>query len=184
MSYGSKQTLEEGYEKFVIRKSDGCWDWSGCCPKNPGYGQFGYNMKRERAHRASWIIHFGEIPLGMFVCHKCDNKRCSNPEHLFLGTCKDNNLDAIEKGIHPTLGKNGSINHMSKLSEDQVQAIRFELDKRKGVSKSDIMKKGLSQKNLAKKFGVSQATISLINTNAIRKSDFSYSGEILCPKVE
>lgn len=168
MSGGPKQTLEEGFEKFVIRK-EGCWDWSGCCPKNPGYGEFRYSLKLERAHRASWIIHFGEIPKGIFVCHTCDNKRCSNPEHLFLGTCKENNLDAIEKGLHPTMGKSGSQNHMSKLSEEQVVKIRSELDKRKGISKSEIMKHGLSQKKLAEKFGVSQGTISLINTNSIRK---------------
>ncbi len=50
------QGLKEGFEKFVIRK-EGCWDWSGCCPVNPGYPQFRSNMKLWRAHRASWIIH-------------------------------------------------------------------------------------------------------------------------------
>jgi len=168
MSYGQKQTLREGYEKFVIKKSEGCWDWSGCCPKNPGYGQFRHGGKLERAHRASWTIHNGLIPEGMFVCHRCNNKRCSNPEHLYLASCKDNNLDAIKDWIHPTMGKSGSKNHMSKLTEDQVEEIRIELSNREGLSKKEIQRNGLSQKKLAEKFGISQALISMINTNNAR----------------
>jgi len=158
MSYGSKQTLKEGFEKFVIKNSTGCWDWKGCCPKNPGYGQFRHEMKRERAHRASWILHYGSIPKKMFVCHKCDNKRCSNPEHLFLATCKENNLDAIKKGIHPTMGKKGSENHMAKLSDEDYKKIKQLL------SESD-----LSQKEIADKFNVSQPLICLINRNRLRR---------------
>jgi predicted XRE-type DNA-binding protein len=169
MAYAPKQSLKEGFEKFVIKNKEGCWDWKGCCPKNPGYGQFRSNMKIEKAHRASWIIHFGEIPKGMFVCHKCDNKRCSNPEHLFLGSNKDNNLDMIKKKIHPTLGKKGEENHMSKLTEKQVNEIRQELKKRDDISKKEIMKNKLSQKNLAEKFGITQTLISAIKTNKIWK---------------
>jgi len=150
MSYAPKQTLKEGYEKFVIRNPEGCWDWSGCCPKNPGYGQFRCEMKIERAHRASWKIHFGEIPKGMFVCHRCDNKRCSNPEHLFLATCKENNLDAIKKNIHPTLGKSRDKNHTTKL---------FSKDLDKVLS---MYEEGESQTKIAKKFGVSQTVISRV----------------------
>lgn len=162
------QKLQEKFEKFVIRK-DGCWEWDGCCPTNPGYGQFRFGKVLMRAHRASWIIHNGPIPNSMFVCHTCDNKRCSNPEHLFLGTCKDNNLDAIQKSLHPTMGKSGSNNHMSKLSEEQVKEIRFELGKRRGLTKKEIIKFGLSQKKLAENFNVSQATISMINTGKVRQ---------------
>lgn len=150
MSYAPKQTLKEGYEKFVIRNPIGCWDWSGCCPKNPGYGQFRYGMKIERAHRASWKIHFGDIPKGMFVCHKCDNKRCSKPEHLFLGTCKQNNHDAIDKKIHPTMGKSRDENHMTKV---------FTKDLNKIV---ELYKNGETQVAIAKKYGVSQKSISKV----------------------
>lgn len=102
-----KNTLKEGFEKFVIRNSNGCWDWKGCTPKNPGYGQFRSKMKLIRAHRASWILHFGEIPKGLQVLHKCDNKRCSNPEHLYLGTSSDNNKDILIRNrcIRNSLGR-------------------------------------------------------------------------------
>lgn len=156
MAYAPKQTLNEGFEKFVIKNPDGCWDWKGCCPANPGYGQFRHGMRLERSHRASWIIHFGPIPKGMFVCHKCDNKRCSNPEHLFLATCKENNLDAIQKGIHSTMGKKGSENHRAKLTESKVEEIRNILKNKKNT-----------QNKIAKQFGVTQTTISAINLNRL-----------------
>ncbi len=105
----------------------------------------------------------------MFVCHTCDNRRCTNPDHLFLASCKGNNHDMMEKGRSPILGKNGQENPMSKLTEEQVKEIRGELDQRKGISKSSVMRYGLSQKKLAEKFGVSQATISMINTNNVHQ---------------
>jgi len=151
MSGGPPQTLEEGFEKFVIRK-EGCWDWSGCCPDNPGYPQFRSKMKLWRAHIASWIINFGEIPKGMFVCHKCDNRRCTNPDHLFLATCKENNIDMMKKGRSPILGKSGSKNPNSKLTDIQISNIRYFLSNR------------FSQTKIAKMFNVSQTAISLINT--------------------
>jgi len=124
MSRGIKQTIKEGFEKFVIRNKSGCWGWSGCSPKNPGYGQFRYGMKLIRAHRASWIIHFGAIPKGKCVLHKCDNKLCSNPDHLFLGTHKENALDMLHKNYHPTLGKKHEDNHMAILKKIDIPQIR------------------------------------------------------------
>lgn len=145
------QSLEEGFEKFVIKNPEGCWGWTGCAA-NPGYGQFRGNQKLIRAHRASWIIHFGEIPKGMYVCHKCDNKLCSNPEHLFLGTCKDNNLDMLKKGRSPILGKSGSSNPSAKLKESQVQEIRL------------LLKTNMSQREIGAMFSISQTAVSVINT--------------------
>lgn len=177
----SNKTLREKFEKFVIKK-DGCWDWSGCA-SNPGYGQFRYKGKLIRAHIASWIIHNGSIPKGMCVCHKCDNRRCSNPDHLFIGTQKDNIKDAIKKNRHPTIGKKGSEHHLAKLNEEKVLEIRKELEKRKHMTKSYIMKKDLSQKKLAEKFGVSQTLISCINCEKNWKSDNSVTGGGLFPRL-
>ena len=156
MSFGPKQTLEEGYNKFVIKNAEGCWDWSGCVPKNPGYGQFRHSMKLERAHRASWLIYFGEIPLGMMVLHKCDNKRCSKPDHLFLGTKLDNNLDMLKKGYHPTIGKSGEENPMAKLTNEEVEFIK------------SIDKKQYNRHKLAELFGIHYNTVSKIRNKSKR----------------
>ncbi len=88
--------LKECYDKFVIRKENGCWDWSGS--KTSGYGNFGHRGKIMKAHRASWILHNGEIPNNLWVLHKCDIRECSNPDHLFLGNNSDNMKDMVLKG--------------------------------------------------------------------------------------
>ena len=131
-----KQTLLEGFNKFVIRNEKGCWGWTGCAPKKPGYAQFRSCMKIFRAHRASWIIHFGEIPKGMLVLHKCDNKICSNPDHLFLGTDRDNILDYLKKYKKNTISISGENNMHSKLKKEHVLYIRNNSQvKRKELSK-------------------------------------------------
>jgi len=63
-----------------------------------GYGRFFANGKEILAHRMMWIFVYGDIPKGMCVCHTCDNPRCVNPAHLFLGTKRDNNIDMFAKG--------------------------------------------------------------------------------------
>jgi hypothetical protein len=75
-----------------------CWKWAGC--KSGQYGTiFDRAIKKMvYAHRVSWFLHFGIIPEGMCICHKCDNPECCNPGHLFLGTCRDNAIDKIRKG--------------------------------------------------------------------------------------
>lgn len=76
---------------------DACWVWTKSCQPS-GYGQTWIDGKVVTAHRAAWIFVNGLISSGMLVCHTCDNRKCCNPSHLFLGTYSDNNRDMFRKG--------------------------------------------------------------------------------------
>lgn len=87
-----------------VRKGAGCWEWTGHSNRPGGYGRFAVQATRPIvlvvAHRYSWELHFGPIPPGMIVCHRCDNPSCVRPDHLFLGTQSDNVRDSVTKGRH------------------------------------------------------------------------------------
>lgn len=79
-----------------VKKSDNCWIWKGC-KDTRGYGIMCVNGKPMRAHRYSYANEVGEIPEGQIVCHSCDNPVCVRPDHLFVGTHKDNSDDKMRK---------------------------------------------------------------------------------------
>ena len=145
-----------------VVQSEGCWRWTGS--KTSGYGELQRGRRvegRVRAHRASWELHFGAIPDGLLVCHKCDNPECTNPAHLFLGTHLDNVADMVAKGrgakgdahgsrLHPESVPRGERHGCAKLTTSQVEEIR-----------SRPLRHG-EQRQFALRFGVSEATISMV----------------------
>lgn len=92
-------TLESFIERYTV-ESSGCWNYVGHLNK-AGYGKTMHHGKAVLVHRMSWMLHKGPIPDGLNALHKCDNRKCCNPDHLFLGTHQDNSNDAKSKGRLP-----------------------------------------------------------------------------------
>lgn len=99
-----------------------CWEWNCYC-NNYGYGIFNWN-RHIKAHRFIYECYNGPIPDDLFVCHKCDNPPCCNPDHLFLGTEQDNKNDMVQKNRQAF----GSSNGMAKLNDKTVIEILEKID--------------------------------------------------------
>jgi len=109
---------EKKFYSKVKKMPSGCWEWQAYINRH-GYGHLNVNGKTIHAHRMAWIYKNGEISGKILVCHKCDNPKCVNLDHLFLGTNQDNKNDAVNKKRH-TFGERI---HSSKLNAKQVISI-------------------------------------------------------------
>jgi hypothetical protein len=130
-----KTQLERFWEK-VEKKENGCWEWTAY-KMRLGYGMFTFDKIFQLAHRIAWKITNGPIPEGLDVLHRCDNPPCCNPDHLFLGTHKDNMQDCVSKG-----------RIYRKLDVEDILQIR----KRYAVEK-------ITQRQLGEEYGVCQVHI-------------------------
>lgn len=138
--------------KYRVDES-GCWIWIGKTDRTKmNYGRIYSGPAEKRwlkAHRASYEIHCGEVPDGMYVLHKCDRPQCVNPDHLFLGSHADNMKDMASKGRGKSSGYKGADLPQAKLTEAAVL---------------DIMRKEKRQREYAEQYGIHQVTVSDIWT--------------------
>lgn len=142
-----RKTKENFYKMFEITPS--CWIWKGCLNWD-GYGKY----KGTTAHRFSWIFHKGPIKSRhIYACHSCDNRKCVNPKHLWLGSAKQNMKDCIKKGRFVFNGKPGEEGTNSILTKNQVSKIRRFY--RRGRT-------NMNQLALSEIFGVSRQAIGCI----------------------
>lgn len=154
--HGSRLPVEYAFWRMVNKRGpDECWEWQGDT-YGTGYGRLTHDSKTIRVHQFSYKLHIGPIPNGMFVCHKCDHPACVNPNHLFLGTPKDNMDDMIQKGRKVT--KPGDTNAFAKLANSDIPKIR------------KLSQDGLSNQQIAERFHVSRSTISMIVNGKTWKS--------------
>lgn len=153
------EDLERFWKSVDKKGPSDCWNWLAGRVSG-GYGRFHFNFNgktRHSAHRLSYAMHNAVDMQDLFVCHRCDNPSCVNPDHLFLGTCLDNVRDMIAKG-RKRFGKPADYKHLprgsrhgsAKLSEQQVLEIRR------------VYPKEGSTSELGERFGVSPAMIQLI----------------------
>lgn len=135
------------WSKVNKRGPDECWPWTS--GRQHGYGR----VHRGYTHRVAWELTNGPIPDGLFVCHRCDNRACVNPAHLFLGTHLDNMRDRDAKGRVA----HGDSHYRCKLTESEVEQLRGEHSTGR-----------FKQAELARRFAVSPALVSMIVNNKHR----------------
>ena len=133
------------WSRVEKRGPNECWPWIGISRSN-GYGIVGRNQGNIVAHRAAYVLCVGPIPDGLMACHKCDNRGCVNPNHLFLGTAKDNTHDMLAKGREA----HGESHGIAKLTAAHAVRIRH------------LVRSGASVSAVAAAFGVCHETVRLI----------------------
>ena len=130
-----------------VDRGPGCWGWNGYVDRQ-GYGRLMIPGGPTRAHRLSYKFHCGEIPQGKYVLHRCDNRQCTNPEHLYVGDHAQNMVDKKERGRCYTGGPpKGEEHKLSKFTNADIALIRAS---------------ALSNQALAQKYDASHSTIGMI----------------------
>jgi len=136
------------YSKVLIPNKNGCMEYIGSKKNRMKYGCFRVNGVTVVAHKFSYLLHKGNIPENLLVLHECDNGSCVAPDHLKLGTYKDNSLDAMKR--NRLIRKKGCNSPFAKLSQSNINEIK------------KLLADNIKQIDIAKKFNVHQGTISRI----------------------
>lgn len=134
------ESIENRFWRRVdVNEVDKCWNWMGCASP---YGRLCINGFCDSAHRVAYKLSVAPIPIGLYVCHKCDNPLCCNPNHLFVGTVLENNADCAAKSRFAR-GENAS---SAKLTEGDVRSMR------------ELRKRGETLRAIGKIFNVDHST--------------------------
>lgn len=169
-----RQSVIDRFEKkFSKGAPEECWNWNASC-SGGRYGAFTVDGKQRGAHCVSHEIYVGEVPDGKLVCHSCDNPKCVNPSHLFIGTPLDNMQDKLIKGRHSNGAKHaatfkdsplfkgalkyGENHHQSKLTDDQRREIVANIAN------------GMTQRAIAKLYGITQSMVSVIKKTSTERA--------------
>lgn len=142
----ARPLIERFWKKVDVQGPDDCWNWKGTLHPH-GYGRIANNKHLLLTHRVSYEIHFGSIPEGLLVCHKCNNPRCVNPNHLYAGSTDDNMKDRLLAGRYAC----GERHENAKLTEQEV-----------GIIRTSFIPYTVTIKMLAERFGVSTGAVSAI----------------------
>lgn len=160
----SKRMTADSLKARTIKDSKGCWIWQGYIKpgKKPthNYGWVTFRGKQMNAHRAAFMLFKGDIPDGQCVCHRCDVPECVNPDHLFLGTQRDNVHDMITKGRKAKArgySKSTGLPSRAKLNPEKVAQIRV------------LLLEGKTHRAIAAQFGVVPSAISNISSGRVWK---------------
>ena len=147
------------WEKVKRGSPEQCWEWQAYRDAK-GYGVVGVRgSKTEKAHRVAWRLSKGQIPKGKQCCHHCDNPPCCNPNHLFIGTPKDNTLDCIVKGRARYL--KGESKPEAKLTNELVRKAK------------ELFRSGVTFADIGRKFGLHYTTIM----DAVRGKSWKHLGD-------
>jgi len=139
-----KKTKDRFWNQVCSRQAGECWVWDGSVSAN-GYGQFWYNQLNFSAHRISYMMFFGPIQSNDLVCHKCDNKRCVNPKHLYIGTHLSNIIDRYTR--FPDSGRGYRVSNFNTDEASQMNT---------------LYQQGWNYTNISELFNTTRQTISNI----------------------
>lgn len=157
-----KEKVKKRLLKLIIINENGCWEWI-CSLDKAGYASTCYVRNGRKitmkGYKVSYLVFIGEIPNDLWVLHKCDNRKCINPDHLFLGTCQDNHDDMRSKNRACDYKKalKGEVNHKSKLKNQDILNIK------------NLNEKGLTGMEISKIYNVDSSTIYKILKNTTWK---------------